>query len=96
MEAKAEKVELKDKYRLVGYGAKSKIAQFCNSRMIPSNTAFFFIRLPKTTTSKGEVEHWLNQEGEDSVWIDVDLIYKLLERARRWKEIQDDYGPDHP
>ena len=96
MEANTEKVELKDQYKMTNYDPKSGIVQFSNSEAMPSNSAFFFMRLPEKLTTRDEVNGWLNQEGEESGWIDVNIKYKLFEKARRWKEIQDGYGPDHP
>ena len=96
MESPTEKVELKDQYKMTDYDPKSRIAQFSNSAAMSSSSAFFFMRLPENVTTRDDVNSWLNQEGEDAGWIDVDIKYKLLEKARRWKEIQDGYGPDHP
>ena len=95
-QVKSKREKLKSQYSLSGFDNATKIAQF---RVAGENTgdkqSLYYINLPEFS-SKAAVNDWLNKEGEESGLVDVDLKYKLLQKAKEWQRVQSGYEADHP
>ena len=96
---KIEKPQLKDIYQMTAFDQKSGIAMFGLKDLkdlLRPGSFNMYMKAPENMKSQGEVQGWLDQAGEDSGWVDVDIKYKLLQKAREWKVSQDGYEPGHP